>query len=199
MTITIALLGLLATIAAGAGGVGSWAATARLTAIERGRRHSELTPEFEISCATDVNGAPDHGELVLTLVGPTGLDHLDEVTVRVLDETGQDHWGRGLPDGVSEEDAALFVWGPWEFNTGASKQVSDNRTTRPRLYSRVDGKNWDRLALRRTKPGHWMSDRAPERWRHKHPGPLRISITCRRDPYEPWFLLHEIPAGPDIP
>ncbi|MGH3183360.1 MAG: hypothetical protein ACRDOE_15865, partial [Streptosporangiaceae bacterium] len=44
-----------------------------------------------------------------------------------------------------------------EFNTGASAQVTGNRTTRPRPYSRADGQNWDRLSLMRTRPGHWMS------------------------------------------
>ena len=48
---------------------------------------------------------------------------------------------------MSPEEARWFVRGPWEFNTGASAQVTDNRTTRRRSYSRPDGKNWDRLGL----------------------------------------------------
>ena len=38
--------------------------------------------------------------------------------------------GQDLPAGaaktLSEEDARRFVWGPWEFNTGASAQVTGN-------------------------------------------------------------------------
>lgn len=37
----------------------------------------------------------------------------------------------------------MFVWGPWQFSTGASEQVASNRTTRPRAYSLTTGKNWD--------------------------------------------------------
>jgi hypothetical protein len=44
----------------------------------------------------------------------------------ILDETGSDHWARGLPDGVTQEQAEAFVWGPLEFNTGASDQVVSN-------------------------------------------------------------------------
>ena len=47
----------------------------------------------------------DHGELRLALAGPAGLDRLDEVTVAILDEVDADHWARGFPTGVSEQDA----------------------------------------------------------------------------------------------
>lgn len=59
------------------------------------------------------------------------LGRLDEVTVTILDEAGQDHWGQGLPDGVTQEQAAAFVWGAWEFNTGASAQVVSNVSRGP--------------------------------------------------------------------
>lgn len=82
----------------------------------------------------------------MTLTGPVTLDRLDEVTIVILDEDGVNHWGHGYSAGVSEEEARLFVWGPWEFNTGASAQVTDNRTTRPRSYSLADGQNRDHLS-----------------------------------------------------
>jgi hypothetical protein len=92
---------------------------------------------------------------------------------------------------VSPEEARRFVWGPWEFNTGASAQVADNRTTRPRSYSRPDGKNWDRLGLTRTRPGHWMGSMTPEQWRRQQAGPVRLQITCARGG-EQWILLREV-------
>jgi hypothetical protein len=138
MTLAIAVLGLLATIAAAVATVGSWRTAGKanqtadkVAAIERQRRHSELTPQFQVTC-TERKTAPGSAAMHVTLTGPAGLDHLDEVTISILDETGQDHWGHGLPQGVTSEEAELFVWGPWAFNTGASAQVSDNRTTRPR-------------------------------------------------------------------
>jgi hypothetical protein len=126
----------------------------------------------------------------VTLTGPDGLDRLDEVTIVILDESGANHWAHGYPSGVNEEDAGRFVWGPWEFNTGASAQVTDNRTTRPRPYSRADGQNWDRLSLMRTRPGHWMS-MSQEQWQKQSEGPVRLQITGRRGS-EQWILLREV-------
>jgi len=159
------------------------------------RRHAELTPVFEIACTAGENGVGNHGELRVTLIGPDGLDRLDEVTIVILDEAGANHWGHGYPSGVNEEGARRFVWGPWEFNTGASAQVTDNRTTRPRPYSRADGQNWDRLSLIRTRPGHWMS-MSQEQWQKRSEGPVRLQITgCRGG--EQWTLLREVEPAPD--
>jgi hypothetical protein len=166
------------------------AAAEKTAALDAERRHAELTPEFEIACTAGENGVSDHGELKVTLTGPDGLDRLDELTIVILDESGANHWGHGYPSGVSEEDARRFVWGPWEFNTGASAQVIDNRTTRPRQYSRADGQNWDRLSLVRTRPGHWMS-MDQERWQKQVDGPARLQITARRGG-EQWILLREV-------
>lgn len=165
------------------------AAAEKTAALDAERRHAELTPEFEIACTAEQNGISDHGELTVTFTGPDSLDRLDEVTIVILDESGADHWGHGYPTGVSEDDARRFVWGPWEFNTGASAQVTGNRTTVPRPYSRADGRNWDRLSLARTRPGHWMS-MDQERWQKQVDGPVRLQITARRGT-EQWTLLRE--------
>ena len=53
---------------------------------------------------------------------------------------------------MTQEEAEAFVWGPWEFNTNASVQIATNRVSQTRAYSRVTGKNWDLLPLRRTGP-----------------------------------------------
>jgi len=195
MNVAIAVLGLLATIAAAVATVGSWRTAGKanetagkVAAIERQRRHSELTPQFQVTC-TEPKTGPGSAGMHVTLTGPAGLDHLDEVTISILDETGQDHWGHGLPQGVASEEAALFVWGPWEFNTAASAQVSDNRTTRARSYSRVSGKNWDHLSLQRTRPGRWMTGMSSAQWERQHGGkPIRLLITCRLAGYDQWLL-----------
>ena len=36
------------------------------------------------------------------------LESLDEVTLTILDD--QDHWAAGLPDGVTQDEAEVFVW-----------------------------------------------------------------------------------------
>jgi hypothetical protein len=189
-------------------GIGSWfaatrslrssrkaaGATASLTAIEQHRRWTELTPKFRFTLTEEQNGIKDKGQLEVLLLGPTGLDYLDEVVIRIVDEKGAPGSGN-RPTRVSEEEASLLVWGPWEFNTGASAQVSDNRTTVPRGYSRLTGKNWDHLALNRTRPGHWMTGMTPETWRQERTEHLRLAITCRRDPYPVWYLLCDVPPG----
>ena len=119
-------------------------------------------------------------------------ERLDAVTATILDEVGKEHWAHGLPDGVTQEEAEAFVWGPWEFNTGASAQVVGNRETRPRPYSRVSGKNWDVLSLRPTQPGRWMTT-SQEEWRRQWRGqPVRVLLTCHRDGYEPWFAQSDV-------
>jgi 8-oxo-dGTP diphosphatase len=173
---------MVATIAAAVAAIGSWraAATANETAtkmasIERDRRHEELTPKFQIACV-ETAGAPVYAELHVMLTGG-GLGHLDQVTIMILDETGSDHWARGLPDGVTQEQAEAFVWGPLEFNTGASDQVVSNRRSKPRPYSRMSGQNWDLLSLQRTRPGHWMTPIGEGEWRKEHGGPVRLLLT----------------------
>lgn len=166
---------------------------ARVRAIEQDRRHAELMPEFEITC-TVRKTASDSADLLVSLTAG-GLDYLDEVVITILDETGRDHWTRGLPDGVTQEKAEAFVWGPWEFNTGASSQVVSNRETASRPYSQVSGKNWDLLSLIPTRPGHWMTGTSQDDWRKQYRDhPVRLLITCRREGYEPWFIQRDVHA-----
>lgn len=105
------VISLLALVAAGASALYARrqsAAQNRATAIEDDRRHGELTPVFRASC--EVSGDPgDSATLKIALTG--GIDALDEVVVTVQDESGIDHWGRGLPAGVTHEQAEAFVWG----------------------------------------------------------------------------------------
>ena len=183
-------------------GVGSWRASAKanqtgggLAAIERGRRHDEVTPEFEITCR-ERGTSGDSADMRVSLKRGK-LEDLDEVTITILDESGRDHWGRGLPDRFTKETEA-FVWGPWEFNTGASAQVVSNRTTRARPYSHVTGRNWDLLSMTRTRPGSWMTGTSQEDWRKQTADqPIRLLVTCRRGGYEPWLVPYEITVEPD--
>lgn len=209
ITMSTAGLSLAAAIASAVGALGAWLAatwslrssgrsaqaTAALSAIEQDRRRSELTPRFRLTLVEGKNGMDDQGLLDVELIGPVGLDYLDEVVIRILDEKGQIHWASRVPTNVTEEEAAAFVWGPWEFNAYASQQVSSNRMTVPQRYSRIDGTNWDHLDLRRTEPGHWMRGMTKDAWQQQRTQPLRISIVCRRDPYPAWYLLCDVMPG----
>jgi hypothetical protein len=196
----------VAAVSSAVAGTGSWFAANKsvnssaraadaadgLTAIEAERTHRDLTPEFRFRLEGGHQGVGDNGELTVELVGPAGLDFLNEVTIE-LDEAGRDHWGHGFPEGY-EREAARFVWGPWEFNSGARDQVENNKITKSRRYSRADGKNWDRLSLNRTRPCTGMTGTMPDAWRQQVQGPMRLSVTCRRDDYRPWYLLYEVTA-----
>jgi hypothetical protein len=166
------------------------AAARTLAAIERDRRHEELAPAFEVTVTRMSVGA----ELKVTLAGGR-MESLDAVTIAILDETGKDHWTRGLPDGVTQEEAEAFVWGPFDFNPGASAQVISNRQSRPRPYSRASGKNWDVLAMQDTRPGHWMSPASQQAWAKEHEGqPIRLLMISSREGYGTWTLLKEVPV-----
>lgn len=210
MDVSVAWAAVGAVGSVAAAGVAAWAAhqsrlsaekaneaAGALAAIEQDRRHDELAPEFEITC-TLKSTAQDWADLRIALTGGR-LEALDSVTVTILDEAGQDHWGRGLPDGVTQEEAEAFVWGPLEFNTGASEQVVSNRESRPRPYSRVSGKNWDVLSMTVTRPGRWMSTYQAE-WLQRWVGePVRLLLTCHRDGYEPWFIQRDVKVDPGHP
>lgn len=198
-------LNLIAAAGAAVGAIGAWraaakslessrdaaAAAASLTGIEQERRHVELSPKFKVTLTEGWQGIPDNGQLEVELVGPTGLDYLDQVTIAVLNEAWVERLGK-LPTGTTEEQAARFVWGPWEFSTGARVQIADERTSNPYRYSRVNGRNVQRLPLVRTRPGSWMTGTSPEDWRRQQPGPMRLLITCHRAPFEPWYVLRDI-------
>jgi len=188
-SIIIAVIALLVSIASAAYTRKQATEQGKVTVIEQDRRHEELTPEFDV---TVKKTSDDEADLRVTLNGG-GLDYLDEVVITILDEVGKDHWGHGLPDGVAQEEAQSFVWGPWEFNTGASAQVVSNRETVPQPYSRVSGKNWDLLGLTATRPGRWMTGTTRDQWRKQYRNhPVRLLITCRREGYEPWFVQRDV-------
>jgi hypothetical protein len=168
------------------------AAAASLAAIERGRRHDEVAPVFDLTF-TETGG--EDASLRVTFTDG-GLESLDEVTFTILDEAGKDRWSGRLPPRVTQEEAEAFVWGPWEFNTNASVQIATNRMSQTRAYSRVTGRNWGLLPLRRTRPGHWMTGYTQQQWQEEYEDhPVRLLITCRREGYEPWTLLQEVTTG----
>jgi hypothetical protein len=167
----------------------------KATAIEDDRRHNELTPVFEASCEIGNTGGygdlGDSATLKITLSG--GTVDLDEVVITIQDEIGTDHWGRGLPDGVTRQQAEAFVWGPWEFDTNPSAQVASNRQTRPRAYSLTTGNNWDVLTLAATRPGPWVTGITLNKWTtDRRQQPVRLLLTCRRDGHKSWLVPLEV-------
>lgn len=108
------------------------AATQKLADIERDRRRTELTPQFRVNCPPS-NPGSDSFDLRAMLVGPTGLERIDQLTVIVRD----DHFRRGdwqpRPAGPTQEQIREQIWGPFHFtpNTGPDQARADatGRTT----------------------------------------------------------------------
>lgn len=163
------------------------AAAGSLAAIERDRRHDELTPVFDLQFTT---AGGDKAVLKVMLSGGR-LESLDEVTLTILDD--QDHWAAGLPDGVTQDEAEAFVWGPYEFDISAFAPFVSNRQSRPRPYSRLSAKDWELLPLTRTGPPKWRSSYGGGLWRKQYADkPIRLLITCRRKGDEPWTLQKDV-------
>jgi hypothetical protein len=62
-----------------------------LAGIEQDRRHSELTPRFRVRVEPWTAGNDQDLRLRVMLTGPTGLDRIDGLTVKIRD----DHFRRG--------------------------------------------------------------------------------------------------------
>lgn len=203
MSIAIAIIGVAAAVAAAIAALGSWNAARKanqtagsVDAIERDRRHDELTPVFNVTCTVRAGDA-DSADMRVTLIGGR-LERHAAVTVTIVDDDGTDCWEHGLPDGVTQDEAAAFVCGPWEFNTAASTQVVSNRESRSRAYDRVTGHNWDPLPLTRTRPGRWMTTTDQAAWNKKWTGkPLRLLLTCKCEGYEPWIIPENVEIAQD--
>jgi len=159
-------------------------ASERLTAIEVLRRHEDLTPELDIRCTYFAGGDVT---LELELIGPTGLDRLDEVRVRIRN----DRPDRTTPrpgNGLTAEQLADAIWGPYRLKPEVRDTDRLGREHGPFILPRQEPY---KLSLEPSTVPSWFT--VPEMWRRDFEGaPIRLEITCRREGYEPWVLLREI-------
>jgi hypothetical protein len=81
------------------------------------------------------------------------------------------------------------------FNTGASAQVADNRTSHARCYTRSDGKDSEIFDLVKTRPGHWMGALSQDTWERERQGPVRFSLECQIDGEQPWQVSYHVAVG----
>ncbi len=190
-----AVLGAVATLGAWMAARAANQTGKSLAGIERHRWHADLTPQFEVTARASGDAT---AVLRVELVGPPGLDRLDQVAVSIRDDIR----GRApvTAGGPTAEQIAAQVWGPYRFAAGA-----DGADPRGRAVASFDlllG-DWRPLALERTLPPMWTasSSGGGHRWRQQYDGkPVRITVHCRREGHGPWTVPLEIPvdAG-DIP
>lgn len=173
-------------------------ATAEAVAeIEKQRRHRELTPDFRVRAAIlDDSAYPGFAVLfVMFLDGQ--VDALDSVTITILNTVDLRPWN--LPHGITETEAEGVIWSGWEFDNffigsrdPRAKRASSHRQSKPRPFSRPEGKDWYELLIRRTQPPHWSSQ-TKEEWRRQYDEiPLRLSLDCRLAGHEPWIIYKSV-------
>jgi hypothetical protein len=85
-----------------------------MAAVEASRRHAELLPKFDVSC-TQTAGGSDNYLLRMTLIGPSGLDGLDEVVPRICNEKWRDRTGGQVRATRTIQEMASVIWGPLRF------------------------------------------------------------------------------------
>ena len=101
------------------------ATASALAAIERDRRHSELCPRFRVACDPWGPGT-DKLRLLIMLLGPPALTHLDRVTVTIRDDWFTRGEGPLLGD-LTTEQVKAQIWGPYRVSpgTGSHGAVAD--------------------------------------------------------------------------
>jgi hypothetical protein len=98
--------------------------------------------------------------------------------------------------GLSAEQVAAAIWGPFRLNPGVRDTDSTGRQHGPFPLPKNEPY---KLSLERSMVPSWWT--APDLWRKQYDGkPIRLEVTCRRDGYEPWTLLPEVlPGGSSTP
>lgn len=190
MDLTVAILGVVVTLIASIAAVGSWVAARHasraavtLTAIERRRWHTELTPRFNVSYTT----SGERATLTVALVGPTGLDRLDEMTLSIRDDRPDRDTTTGQP---SREEIAAQIWGPYRFVAGVDGADASGRHVPP--IPLLPGVRRP-FALERTRPPPWAGPDAVAWWGQEYQGtPLRLSMSCHRDGHDRWTVLVDV-------
>lgn len=188
------------------------AATAEtVVALDRDRRHADLTPRFRVTFRR-----PQDPELALDLgfrlAGPPELERVDELLVTILDDDGWRYRGQ-FRTGLRDSQLKTQVWGPYRFNEGIGPGVDPlsgafgtdpaGRATLVRDIA-VFEDVW--LSLEPTGPPPRTEEttwsRLPEAeltaWWHKQSTTLRLRLSCRREGWEPWTLFCEIETFGDL-
>ena len=163
----------------------------RRAAIESRRLHDALTPELAITCDARPGADSRRVDMTLKLIGPAGLDRLDEVTVCIRDDIPdrKSTLGSQLTQGQISE----VIWGPYRLDPGVPGTESYGRAHGP---FRLPKHELYRIQLEQTMTPAWT---VPSFWKKRYGGmPVRLELTCRRKGHEPWILQREV-LGPENP
>jgi len=174
----------------------SVSAAAALTAIERDRRRSEMTPRFRVTCQPAHHGT-DRLTLRVMLLGPPGLHRLESLTVAIRDDFFQRAETPPDPGGPTPEQVKEHIWGPYRFtpdthrygpHAGPGPHARTDKTGRVTACGPLPVGEVLTFALELNRPEEW----APPAWR-RHPGTaIRLLLDARIDDNWWWTLPCEI-------
>jgi hypothetical protein len=174
-------------------------AAGALADIEQDRRHTELTPRFRVRVEPWTAGNDQDLRLRVMLSGPTGLDRIDALTVKIRD----DHFRRGegtlTAGGPTREEIKAQVWGPYRFRPGTgpdeSRADNDGRVTAYEAELPI-GEELPYL-LERTRPPTWAKSMTQEQWNEQRGPVIRIVLEAWHDDHGQWTLPCEIDLSTD--
>lgn len=157
--------------------------------IERDRWHRELTPTVGFRLTAERGWM----ELLVRYGGPAAVGRLEHLELTIRDD--RDRSGdQLLAGGLTAEERAATIWGPYRFRASADGVDELGRTVAPLTLLRGEV---FRLALDTTQPHRhygggstaWEGD-----YREKD---LRLWVNCHIDGHKPWHLTADIPRPHD--
>ena len=95
--------------------------------IEGKRLHDDLTPVLAITCSERPGSEGRKAEMTVELTGPSGLDRLDEVTLRIRDDIPDRKPGPG--NALTQEQISEVIWGPYRLNPGSGTPIQAGART----------------------------------------------------------------------
>jgi hypothetical protein len=164
--------------------------------LERERRHSELTPRLRVRCQP-YNPGSDRYKLTIKLVGPIGLDRLDDLVVTIRDDHPWRGQGTLLAGGPTSEQIAAQIWGPLRFVPGTGPGADPVRgvpgadpTGRTTPTGGLPTDEELPFVLEPTTPPKW-SHQTVQDWLKERGTVLRLTFQCRKDT-STWTVVGEI-------
>jgi hypothetical protein len=169
-------------------------AAVTLANIESQRRRNELCPRLRVTCEP-WNPGSDIVRLRVMLIGPSGLDRIDRLSVAIRN----DHFRRGEGEpvhtgGPTPEEIKQHIWGPYRFRPGTGPdEARADPTGRETVYDEALPLGEELpYVLEHTTPGHWITGMTQPSWLQQRGTVVRLAVTAEHDEYGTWYLPCEI-------
>ncbi|MFF5808236.1 hypothetical protein [Streptomyces sp. NPDC012746] len=153
--------------------------------MERDRFHRELTPDIRFRLTKERG----HVELLVQYNGPAALGRLDSVELRVRDDRDRSN-DPVLGSGLTAEERAATIWGPYRFRHGADGADATGRSVEPISLAPREERP---LGLDPTMPPPGYSGGSFQ-WEKDHrEKDFRLWVTCHVEGHKPWSLTADVP------